>query len=254
MNFSETDKSCGRQKPAAFKTVKDSGMDEKKNDKGFFKKLGNIFDIRLLPMDLGRLTCFFWPIGFRIKKVDQNGAKYKGIIKGSAVIAPNHTSFLDPFAVGSCFWYRRMFFLTGEVVMTGRIRTLLLKGMGCIKVDRGISDIEAIHKVRKVLNGSHVTTVFPQGGLKDVSEGVGELKSGAVLIALQNKTPIVPVYSEKTRKVLERRIFVIGEPIDPALYVKGRFPSMDDIGKVTEALKESMDKCRDTFLKMKGYN
>ena len=73
-------------------------------------KYGRLLDIRHFPMDLGRLVCNVFKIGYRTKRLDKNGNKYKGRLRGGAVIVSNHIAMLDPIALITTFLYRRVFF------------------------------------------------------------------------------------------------------------------------------------------------
>ena len=72
------------------------------------KKKG--YDFSLLPMDIGRVVCACFPLVFRLKRVTPTGERYKARVRGGAIVAANHTSFLDPLTVAVTFWYRRMYF------------------------------------------------------------------------------------------------------------------------------------------------
>lgn len=202
-----------------------------------------LIDIRRLPMDLGRIVCLPLFLLFRIKKVTPKGEKYSEKLSGSAIIAANHTSFADPFILGTAFWYRRMFFLVAEIVMQGKLRTALLKGMGCIKIERSIADIEAIKKSVSVLKEGRVLSVFPQGGIV-ADDSMEQLKSGTVLMALQAKAPIIPVYICKRQHWYNRQKIVVGETIYPEKMCGKKIPSTADIEMITEKLKSEMNNCK----------
>lgn len=201
-----------------------------------------VFDIRRLPMDAGRIVCSVLLPIFRMRRITPTGKKYNSKLKGGAVIAANHTSFADPFLVGVAFWYRRVFFLIAKEVMKGGLRSVLLKGMGGIKIDREKADIEAIKKSVEILKCGWVLSIFPQGGI-DRQDGIDSIKSGAVLIALQAGVPIVPMYICPNKKWYSRRTVVIGEPIIPTDICKKKFPSTADIQEITGHLMEAMKKC-----------
>ena len=110
-----------------------------------------IFDIKRLPMDMARIVCIPLLLIFRMKRIDTNGNKYKEMPSGAAVIASNHTGFLDPFLTGVCFYKRRMYFLASEVVMGPKFRAFLLRGVGCIKIDRKRFDLAGIKTAVNVL-------------------------------------------------------------------------------------------------------
>lgn len=201
-----------------------------------------LFHPRLLPMDLARLVCTPLLVWYRMKRLNPDGTKYTGRIRGGAIIAANHTSFSDPFLVGVSVWYRRLYFLAAETVMQGKLRTWLLKGVGAIKIDRNSTDIEAIRKSVDVLKKGHLLAVFPQGGISG-NEQIKTVKSGAVLIALQAGVPIVPMHICPKKSWYSRRVVIVGNPVDPKTYIKNKFPSTADIEKVTQVLMEEMNHC-----------
>lgn len=202
-----------------------------------------LFDIKRLPMDIGRIVCLPLFLIFRVKKVTPEGEKYTQKISGRAIIAANHTSFSDPFILGTAFWYRRMFFLVAEVVMQGKLRSLLLKGMGCIKIERRVADIEAIKRSVNLLKEGRVLSVFPQGGIVH-DNSMEQLKSGTVLMAIQSKAPIIPTYICKREHWYCRQTVVVGNTIYPDKLCTKKIPSTADIENITEKLKEEMKLCK----------
>lgn len=197
---------------------------------------------RLLAMDLARLVCAPLPLVYRMKRLTPEGKKYRGRIEGGAIMAANHTSFSDPFLVGVAVWYRRLYFLVAEVVMQGKLRARLLRGVGAIRIDRNEADIEAIRRCVQVLKDGDLLAVFPQGGIT-AGEEIQSVKSGAVLIALQAGVPIVPMHIYPRKHWYSRRVVVIGEPVDPKALINKKFPSTADIERVSEKLMEEMNRC-----------
>lgn len=205
-------------------------------------KKPKLFDLRRFPQDLARLVCLPLLLVLRPKRLTPEGKKYTEKLDGGAILAANHTSFFDPFAVGVTFWYRRIFFFVAEVVMRGKFRPILLKGVGCIKVERSIADVEAIKKAIGILKEGRPLTVFPQGGINK-GEEVNSLKSGAVLMALQAGVPIIPMHIYKRRHWYSRLEVVIGKTIYPNEMITKKIPSTADIERISEALLEEMNRC-----------
>ena len=206
------------------------------------KERKRLFSWRLLPMDASRVLCAPLPLYFRVKRITPEGKPYKKKIRGGAVLAANHTSFLDPVVVGVTAWYRRVHFLAAEVVMKGKLRSLLLKGVGAIRIDRIIADIEAIRKAAGVLKQGRVLVIFPQGGISPDAQ-IQSLKSGAVFIALQAGVPIVPMYICPQKRWYQRRVVVIGETIEPQKHILKKFPSTEDIENISKMLMDEMNRC-----------
>ena len=193
-------------------------------------------------MDLARLVCLPLIPLFRMKRLTPDGKKYKGRIRGGAILAANHTSFTDPFLLGVAVWYRRLFFLAAEAVMKGKLRKVLLKGVGAIEIDRYGTDIEAARKSVDILKKGYLLAVFPQGGIAR-DEQVQTLKGGVVLFALQAGVPIVPMHVVPKKHWYSRRVVVIGQTLDPKAFVEKKFPSTADIDRISQKLLEEMNRC-----------
>lgn len=189
-------------------------------------------------------------VPYRPKLVTPEGKRFKGKLKGGAVLAANHTTFSDPFVVGSSFWYRKMNFFTADVVMATKTREKLLKAAGAIKVNRNIADIEAVRTAVQVLKKGRLLLIFPEGGVQAVGN-VQAIKSGAALMAIQAGVPIIPLYICYTARWYQRRQVVVGEPVDPKLLCTRKFPTTADIQNITDKLYQEMQRCAANFKRTK---
>ncbi len=205
-----------------------------------------LLDIRHFPMDMARLVSSVLMPVLRVRRVTSEGKKYTNKIKGGAIIAANHTSFLDPFIAGITFWYRRMYMLVAEIVMGGRVRSFFLKGVGAIRIDRNAADVEAIDKAISKLRAGYLLTVFPQGGIQK-DNSVNDIKSGAVLMAVRAGVPIVPMHILQKKHWYSAQTVVVGNTINPADYCKKKVPSVADIKNITDVLIEELIRCRTAF-------
>jgi len=206
------------------------------------RKKPKLFDLKRLPMDIARIVCSPLLLIFRMKRLRPSGATHKEHIQGGAILAANHTSFADPFLVGVSVWYRRMFFLAAEVVMKGKLRSWLLRGVGAIRIDRNGTDLDAIRKSVEVLKQGYLLAIFPQGGITEENQ-VQSVKSGVVLIALQAGVPIIPMHICPKKHWYSRRVVVMGDPLDPKAYIQNKFPSVADMERVSQLLAEKMNEC-----------
>ena len=208
------------------------------------KKRKNPF--RYLPMDAGRLVCSVLLPIYRQKRIHISGEKYNNHLKGGVIVVSNHTGFSDPFLIGTAFWYRRTFFLAAKEVTKNGLIEFLLKGMGCIKIDREISDINAIRKCVDLLKEGKLLGMFPQGGISANGE-VDKIKSGAILIAMQAGVPIVPAYTVKREHWWNRQRIVIGDEFNCRERCNKRFPSVNDIAELSEELLKKMEECKKVY-------
>ena len=206
------------------------------------KKKLKFYDFRHFPMDLGRMGLAVVPLIYPARIKTPTGEKYRGRVRGGALIAANHNSFLDPLVLFLTFWYRRVYFLAGELVMTGSLKSKLMAGMGAIKIDRNIADMEAVRRCVSLLKEGHVIGIFPQGQIAKTEE-VADVKHGAVLMALQAGVPIVPMYIAPQEKWYHRRNVVIGDPIDPRALCTRKIPSTADIQNISQVLITEMNRC-----------
>lgn len=205
-------------------------------------KPARFFELRRFPMDFARVNMALLPLIYRVRAWTPTGEKYKKKIRGGAIIAANHYDFSDPLVLFITFWYRRVFFLAGELVMNGSLRSKMLAGLGAIRIDRNIADMEAIRRCVRLLKEGRMLGVFPQGQLTKTQE-VSDIKHGAVLMALQSGVPIVPMYIQPQDKWYRGRDVVIGDPIDPKALCTKKIPSTADIQRISEHLAEEMNRC-----------
>lgn len=189
-------------------------------------------------------------VPYRPMLLTPEGKRYKGIFKGGAILAANHTTFSDPFVVGSALWYRRMNFFTADVVMATKTRETLLKAAGAIKVNRSIADIEAVRAAVEVLKKGRLLLIFPEGGVQKVGQ-VQPIKSGAALMALQAGVPIVPLFICYNARWYNRRRVIVGDPIDPKALCSGKLPTAADIENISHVLQEEMQRISQKFVRKK---
>lgn len=208
------------------------------------KKRENIFKRIWLwiAYQTSRLIYVILLVPYRTLLLTPEGKRYKGKLKGGAILAANHTTFSDPFVVGSAFWYRQLNFFTADAVMATKTREKLLKAAGSIKVNRDIADIEAVRSAVEILKKGRLLLIFPEGGVQEVG-GVKAIKSGAALMAAQAGVPIIPLFICYNPRWYNRRKVIVGEPIDPKAICTRKIPSTADIENITKCLQAEMERC-----------
>ncbi len=113
--------------------------------------------------------------------------------RGGAVIAINHTSYLDwfPSALAAYQRHRRMRFMIKSEMQRVRIVNFLIKHSGTIPVDRDAGrDAYAVAVER--LRAGEIVGVYPEATISRSFE-LKEFKSGAARMAWEAAVPIVPM-------------------------------------------------------------
>lgn len=197
------------------------------------KKRSPLFSLKYLVYDFVKITAglpgLLW---FRPRIRYENEAAKKRI-RGGAVIFANHVGFFDPIFVMFAVWYRRHRFICSKEFFESKARWWF-KRFGCIPVDRQNFNLGSLRTISEALTEGCLVSIFPEGYIND-SGALAAFKSGMVLMALQGKAPIVPVYLRPGKHFYNRLHIMIGEPIDIISRCGGR-PSMPQIEEITADL------------------
>lgn len=115
-----------------------------------------------------------------------------GHVKGGLIVASNHRSFLDPFAIGGALpWRRPMNYVAKVELFERRWQGWLLSRLGAFPIRRNESDEESMETARQIVERGGTVCIFPEGtrirsgSLADPRRGVGRL-------ALQTGAPVIP--------------------------------------------------------------
>jgi 1-acyl-sn-glycerol-3-phosphate acyltransferase len=140
--------------------------------------------------------------------------------EGPAILAPNHTSYLDPPVVG-CAVPRRVRYMAQHELFRAKAFGWLIRQLGAFPVHRGSADLSAIRTAERYLRAGEWVLVFPEGRRGDGSV-LGSAHKGIAMLAERTGAVVVPMGLCHTAKVLPRgsRIprrhlmrVVIGEPL-----------------------------------------
>lgn len=121
---------------------------------------------------------------------------------GAAILAPNHTSFLDPIFVTYPI-YRPLYFLAWHRLFIGHFGTLIRR-MGAIPVDTDRkSDRGAFEGALEVLRAGELLCIFPEG-MRGWDGALNPVQPGAARLAVATGSPIIPVVIEGALDVWPR--------------------------------------------------
>jgi 1-acyl-sn-glycerol-3-phosphate acyltransferase len=170
---------------------------------------------------------------------------------GGAVVASNHTSFLDFVFVGipadeaGGRWVR---FMAKDGVFKNPVSGPLMRNMKHIAVDRQAGS-DAYKQALRALRDGELIGVFPEATMSRSME-LKDFKTGAARMAAATGTPLVPVIVFGTarllsygQKHLSRRVAIsirVGEPLRPG--------KRDDPDAVTAQLHDRMAALLDEVL------
>jgi len=122
----------------------------------------------------------------------QRAGREHGHIEGGLIVASNHRSFLDPFAIGGALpWRRPMTYVAKVELFERRWQGWLPSRLGAFPIRRGESDEDSVETARAVVERGGAVCIFPEGTrvrrgtLANPKRGVGHL-------ALATGAPVLP--------------------------------------------------------------
>lgn len=113
-------------------------------------------------------------------------------IKGRAIIAPNHASFLDPPII-SLSWPEEISFLARKSLFDRFLLGSLISRLNAYPVSGTHQDRASIKLICQLLENDQKVVIFPEG-IRSSDGSIAEVKSGVSMIALRCDCPIIPAY------------------------------------------------------------
>jgi 1-acyl-sn-glycerol-3-phosphate acyltransferase len=174
--------------------------------------------------------------------------------RGGAVIAVNHTSYLDwmPAALAAYKRHRRLRFMIKEEMTQVKIVNFLIKHTGTIPVDRKAGAASYAVAVER-LRAGELVAVYPEATISRSFE-LKEFKTGASRMSIEAQVPIIPVIvwgahrrwtKGHPRKLGRAKIPItvsVGEPLPPAATLEQTDSAMrDSMTALLHEVQESYD-------------
>ena len=188
------------------------------------------------------LSVLIW---LRPKKLYESKVAKKHI-RGGAVLVSNHTNIFDPIIMHCAFWYRRLHIIAMKELFNTKFSNWFFRNALCIPVDRQNFNMNTYRVAVDVLLDKRPLGIFPEGGINRDDTTVNTFKSGAVMMALKGKAPIVPVYIAPRKKWHSRAIIVVGEPIDLNTLCGGKM-DLKTINEASDMLREKEMKLMEVY-------
>jgi 1-acyl-sn-glycerol-3-phosphate acyltransferase len=185
----------------------------------------------------------YWPVRWLVKpailvyfRLRRLGTEH--VPDGGVILASNHRSFLDPFAIGCCIG-RPIYFVAKRELFKNPMLGWLLNCLGAFPIRRGQSDDESMDTALALLERGQAVVIFPEG-TRIRTGSLARPKRGVGRLALQSGKPVVPIAvegSENVRRGWRIRPVKVHLRCGPAL----TFPRVEDpspflAGEVTERI------------------
>ncbi len=120
----------------------------------------------------------------------------------SAILAPNHTSFLDPPLV-AISWPGEVHFLARESLFRVPLLGPLIRALNAHPVTGDASDIAVFKTVTLLLKEGKQLILFPEGTRSD-DDALGVIKPGISLLIARANSAIIPTYVHGTFEIWGR--------------------------------------------------
>ena len=133
--------------------------------------------------------------------------------EGALIFAGNHRHAFDPVVVMSNT-KRQVHYMAKEEIFKG-IHGLIFKNIGLIKVNRNQSNPGAVLSAEQILKNGGTIGIFPEGTINRTENKILKFRTGAVRIAKNTNTKILPFAIRGKYKLFRKGIEIeFGKPID----------------------------------------
>jgi 1-acyl-sn-glycerol-3-phosphate acyltransferase len=125
--------------------------------------------------------------------------------EGGFVVAANHLSNFDPWAIGLPLFPWRFLRFMGKSELFWWPLGPIIESAGAFRVHRGQADAEAIATAVELARAGHAIAMFPEGTRRRkglVKKWQPRAHTGAARIALQAGVPLVPAAIRGTDRLL----------------------------------------------------
>jgi 1-acyl-sn-glycerol-3-phosphate acyltransferase len=112
-------------------------------------------------------------------------------LKGGALIASNHVSFMDPPSVGLAFDHE-IFYMARKTLLKNAFVAWFYRAWNTIPIDQERPEMGPLKKVIKLLRGGDQVIIFPEGERSRDGQLL-PAQAGVGLIIAKSKVPVMPV-------------------------------------------------------------
>lgn len=133
--------------------------------------------------------------------------------EGAIIFVGNHRHAFDPIVV-MAHTKRIVHYMAKESLFKG-IHGIILKRIGLIKVYRSKTNPMAVGEAVEILENGGTVGIFPEGTRNRTEQELLRFKHGAVVIAKQSNSKIIPFAIKGRYKVFKKDLEIeFGNPVD----------------------------------------
>lgn len=174
----------------------------------------------------------------------------ENLVKGGAIIAPNHASYLDPPLIGVSS-PEEIYFLARQGLFEMPILRTLIRLLNTYPVSGTAQDLGSLKLVFSLLKEEKKIVIFPEGRRSENGK-MSDIKSGIGMLAQRSQCPIIPTYIHGTFNIWKRhQVFpklwgktacVFGSPIYPQTF--DHLEKKEAQYAIANSVKESIESLR----------
>lgn len=146
------------------------------------------------------VLCFSWLVGKIFYRLKVYG--FEHFYPRGAILAANHTSFLDPPIV-STSWPEVVHFLARKTLFRNKWFGGLIRNVNTHPVSGDSGDVQVMKLVISLLEQGQKVILFPEGTRSEDGE-LQPIKPGIGLLVARSKSAIIPVYIDGAYKIWGR--------------------------------------------------
>lgn len=208
------------------------------------KKVKKKYSITVKPNKEGKhynillnvVRVLFFPVFCLVKPFRFFGSKK--LPDGACIFICNHYAMLDPAYPAALTW-EQIHFVAKKELFKNSILRCILRAVKAIGVNRDGNDARSLLDCFKCLKNGEKLCIFPEGTRNKGDADMLPFHSGAAVMAIKCKTPIIPMVIYKKPKFFRCAHILIGEPIELSSYYDRKLTD-EEIKEADEFLRQKM--------------
>jgi len=159
---------------------------------------------------------------------------------GAVIIACNHLSFFDGFALQYAI-PRPIYFMGKEENFNNPFLRFFMYQIGAFPVKRGTYDRSALDQAIRILKGGQALGMFPEG-TRTYGKGLLPAKGGTAILAIKMNCPIIPVAMDGTHQILKNILKrpLVNITVCPPVYTDGKITPFELTEKYMRVIAKNL--------------